>query len=655
MRQANVRRIVEDDKINYIKLNVREVRLIKYSIFRVRGEHIFIYWGEQMKNLKNVLEKNHDLIKEIIITLSICILLFANYSVLLSSNYMGDDIYNSCVKGNCNELNIGIWQYMFKQAKGWLGNGRVYPLAVFVYLVFYIFDNRYMYKIFLIIITLIDILLEGCIIKRITKSVFWKYFGMVILGLLFMVFVYGGVNCLSMFGGLVQMVLFWGMQAIIWELKYYENEDNNRLWLSAFLGVCAMLTYEIGYIFPCVLFMISVFKSRDLKELIKIQIPNFLLCGGVGVFTLLWMALRKEERYPGVEIGLNVQKMLETFRIQFTGALPMINWNDAKRPWYLSEKWVGESYENMHVTTGIIVILFIIFILFCLLKVEYVKIEREQRKILMVIGMIIWMLPSFLIAISVKYQEVLVNTNLPYLPYMMEVAGVVFFLIGLFGGRFGKVIFGCFLVGIVVVVIPVGRYGAALESESGKMVYEKPREILIEATENGIFSDIEEDALVILDNRYVVLSCQVFSMIQPNLKTDYLLYLEQSLSDKARTENIDKIDCSGDNLYLVKPYISDGVEMVVSGKIETVIMESGGEKIKEIYCSKIDLYSKWLYFGAPTEVSVTRYDFENNAWVGEGMDLMENIVEEEPDGIILKHGYNLSFQNELYDYNKFIF
>lgn len=607
-----------------------------------------------MKAIKDLNLKNKDMVQEAFITLSICFLLFAYYSVLLFSSYTGDDIYNSCIRGNCNEMNIGIWQYIFTQAKGWLQGGRVYPMAMLVYLIFYIFNSIFKYKGFLLAITLIDIYIEGCILKKITKSLFWKNLGMLVLGLLFPVYMYGGVNCLSTFGGLVQMVLFWGLLAIVEELKYYENGEKKELWLSAFFAMCSMLTYEIGYIFPCILFIMALFKSKKMSETFRSQIPNFLLCGGLGIFTLIWMMSHKA-RYPGVELKLNLQNIWETFKIQFTGALPMINWNKADRPWYITERWISESYENMQFTTVFIVIFAIILTGYCLVKIEYVKIPISQRMALMSVGIVMWVIPSLLIALSAKYQEELMNSNLPYLPYMLEMAGVGLFLIGLFGGRYGKIIFGILLTAAIIIFIPVYRYGAILENETNRPIYGRPREILIEATENGMFSDVEENALIVLDNRYVTLSCQVFSMIQPDLKTDYLLYLEQRILNKAQVENADTIDCAKDNLYLVKPYISDGVEMVVKGKIDSIIVDPEKETIKEIYCKDIVLYSKWLYFGAPTEVSMMWYDVENDEWIREEMDLMKNVVEEKPEGIIPGYGYKLSFQNALYDYNKFIF
>ena len=173
------------------------------------------------------------------------------YLIIIEGCFTGDDMYNSCIRGYLSERGISVWAYMREQAMAWFKDGgRIFPLAVLQYLVFYIFPSVKAYKLFLVIYTLLCVYIMGKVVFEITKEPFWEKASIFLGGLLMPLFSYGAVNPMTNFGGLVQSVIFFGLLAILLELKGLQTRKGWMIWGSAVLSGCAMLTYEIGFAIP---------------------------------------------------------------------------------------------------------------------------------------------------------------------------------------------------------------------------------------------------------------------------------------------------------------------------------------------------------------------------------------------------------------------
>lgn len=543
--------------------------------------------------------------------------LFLYYSVLLDSPYYADDIYNSCIRGNVSEAGIGIWTYMVRDAGGWIRGGRLFPIAEVQYLFFYILTDILAYKCFLILYTLLDIFLLGEIIYKSFGSMFFKNIGMIVTGLIMPVYAYDGVNPMNMFGGLVQTVVLFGFLAIIFELHYFESGKKKWLWASAVCAACGMLTYEPGWIFPVLLAVIAFGRCKSKKEFILTQIPNFIFAGGTAICTILIKLKYRESAYEGVAVSFDTKAILETFKVQFFGAFPFVSWGNAQKPMYLFDN-IWECYRNVSgmtvIATGILVI-FIVMVIF--LQQQYGCENRFGKRALDmgICGILLWLFPALLIAISGKYQQSLQQQQLPYLPFFMEIFGIAMVIIGLL--QWGKdtkmfqFILSAVLVFSTLIIVPVYSYAVVQSNEANRLLYKDMRGVLVEATLGGMFADVESGATIVLDNRYIpTVSCNIFSATDPALKTDYYLYQEQRWREEYESQKDSVVKCADDNVYLVKAYVTEQLQLVLTGKVYQV--EIGEDGINEIRMERVKLLVKIRDDQAVTLCSLTYYGDDGN-------------------------------------------
>ena len=97
------------------------------------------------------------------------ILIFTVLSLipLLQSGYFNDDVLNSQVRGIINLDNWSLLDFTTHYFKGWIANqGRFYPLAWYLYVVFYYIDSLFIYKVCILVFICIDIIVFSAFLKR---------------------------------------------------------------------------------------------------------------------------------------------------------------------------------------------------------------------------------------------------------------------------------------------------------------------------------------------------------------------------------------------------------------------------------------------------------------------------------------------------------
>lgn len=597
--------------------------------------------------------------KQMILNLDMVIGLFIYYSVLLETPYYGDDIYNSSIRGNISEAGLNIFQFIVRDMKGWMHGGRFFPIAEVQYLIFYFLSNIVVYKCFLILYTILDIWLFGVIIYKSSHSTFARNVGMFAAGILMPVYAYDGVNPMNMFGGLMQTVTLFGFFAIIFELLYFETEQKKWLWMSGICVSCSMMTYEVGYVFPIVVFVIAFFKSKNKRELLLSQLPNFVFAAGTAICTLVIKLVYRDTAYDGIMVRFDVQKMWEAFKVQFFGAIPFVSWRAAQKPAYLFEH-IGECYQNMNAVTIIALIMLLIFIvaiLFFANNTEDIDNCGKKAWYISLCGILLWGVPSVLISLPQKYQESLKQQQLPYLPLFIELFGIAMIITGVIlwirKTRSFRMILSIVLISYCCTVVPIFRYSVIQSNEANKLLYKDLRRALVEATESGMFNDVEKDATIVLDNRYVpTVSCNIFSATDPKLKTDYYLYWDERWRERCEVEGVDELECQNDNVYLVKAYVSESIQLVLRGKVYQVRKNEAG--MNEICISQVKIWVKIIEEKTPTVGSVTYYEKDGNE-SAVGIDLRDYFTEENRINVKDETEYLMELDDYLYKYAYTIF
>lgn len=565
------------------------------------------------------------------------------YLIIIEGCFTGDDMYNSCIRGYLSERGISVWAYMREQAMAWFKDGgRIFPLAVLQYLVFYIFPSVKAYKLFLVIYTLLCVYIMGKVVFEITKEPFWEKASIFLGGLLMPLFSYGAVNPMTNFGGLVQSVIFFGLLAILLELKGLQTRKGWMIWGSAVLSGCAMLTYEIGFAIPIVLFVTGLFYINDRKKYMKMQIPNMIVAGSIGVISVITKIVYNNKGiYNGTKVRIDFKAILDTFDVQFLGAIPFANFTRATKPSFLPQN-IWEMYTHIDYRTIIVCVFLTVAFITIITLYECKSVEIQKRGLLICMGAIIWIVPSILISMSEKYQMELPISQLPYIPVLMEVFGLTIVILGVISGmRYGKWIITLLAVIEIIGIVPIYRYSVVCENRATKYVYEEPRELLYDITRGGIFEEIDEKSVVCIDSRYCPGSCCVFSTADPQLETDYLIY---SLDGKKK--NTKKV--RDKTIYAVKVYVSEEYNLAVIARVDDFIYEGNADNIESLNSGDILLYVQEKTERLET-IPVVYYDDQVEEWIGRVIQ-----IDNESKKPFLK-GYIVKWTEHLYDYQRFAF
>lgn len=581
--------------------------------------------------------------------------LFLYYSVLLSTPYYADDIYNSCIRGVINEQGTNIWQYMWQQNNGWMHQGRIFPFAMIQYAVFYYVNNIYLYKLYLIIFTIVVIYLFGNIVYKLSDSCYLKNSAMLLAGVLIPVYSYDGVNVMNMYGGLVHIVLLFGFLAALYEICYFEQGRKHLIWMSAVFALCSMLTYETGWVFPIILCVYAfLYHKTDIRKVVSSCIPYMTICGGGAAFTFFWKSFFSGKSYDGIAVSFDIKSIWDTFCIQFFGAVPLANWGKAEKPAYLNTN-PFYVFRHIDILSVIVVTGLIACVILNVRMSEKKKINKKTYAVCLCIGAILWAIPSMLVAISVKYQRELAVTQLPYLPYFMEIFGFCLLILPFFMSerKEAAIVLNLCLCIWIVMVLPFSRYAVRSSNEANKLTYQRPRKLLADATKDGLFDHVSENDLIVLDNRFVPsVSCNIFSTVDKRLKTDYYLYQSGRWVKRANKLKQNELECAEDGVYLVKTYITDTIEIVSASQIQKVEL-SKEKEITAIYTNRIRLYLRILDDAAVTTCSAVYYDGEEENAIG--FDLKDYMSEETRVGGKSKQEYIITFEDHLFDYYRFIF
>ncbi len=454
----------------------------------------------------------------------IALALFLYYSVMFNEVLLGDDVLNSCVKGNVREEGNGLFGLTFNIVKNWIMGGRIYPIPFFVTYYFFYFtgENILIYKIVAAIYNILCILLfSSAISKFMCNSTIGGVLA-ILLGVAMPVFTFVPENPFHAYMFMVPNVLLFASLSFLLLHSFFVTSKRRYLWLSGLFCTLSLYCYEIAYVFPMLLLgVVCLCSSRGTK--IKNLIPIFVVTGIPVLCNCIWTFTHNVIAYGGTKISLS-KNFFKAFFYNFVSVLPFSSWLVAKTPDYLFHNPIV-CYTHIKFTT-LLAMLILIFCAYFIFRESTNQVSNKKLYILVLFGMIIWGFPCFLLSLSSGWRDFTAETHFPWIPILMSFYGFVTVLLGggfLLANCFQKLRkFSFFFISIVIIlVLPIYSHSYGLQYESLKDIYETPRKIIIRANNSGFFAQIPSDSLILLDTKKTICSPQVFSMLKKDIKTDY--------------------------------------------------------------------------------------------------------------------------------------
>ena len=271
-----------------------------------------------MNNLKN--SKN-----EIFLSFFV----FIYFLIILFSGYFSDDAYSSQIKGILAYEDKNLFNYTTKTIFGWvIGSGRLLILNQFQYLIFYLIENIYLYKLFIIVLLIINFQLfyklNNKIINSQTYSLYIAIFSVLSIQLReFHDPVLG-------FHGFMIVLSILFLTQILLLIKYIENQNKSLLYISLTIFTICHLMYELAFTFLFLNFFLLQIRNSDFKKNINILKKYFFIFITI-IFIFLLLQFRvnyfSSNQAPDYKIFtniLNILSFVEVLFIQITSAIPTI-------------------------------------------------------------------------------------------------------------------------------------------------------------------------------------------------------------------------------------------------------------------------------------------------------------------------------------------
>lgn len=517
----------------------------------------------------------------------IYVLLFVALIPYLNTGYMGDDILNSLVKGECINTTQNIGSFILTQLKELIKLGRIDFLSWIVAYVVYYFTGtvRVIYKIVIICMTFFSL----CSAERFVGYHFAnKHIGMLYTLLLvacFPVYMMGS-NSVAMYWGFMQIEVIFLFEMLLSLEKYIDRGERRYLILSGGIFMCSLFTYEISYLYIIAIVTIVFFRSRtDAKRIVK---PYIIICVGALLLNLICKIgvnlANPAMAYDGTSLGTGLREMITVFVIQFLGAIPMYSFVVE-----VTQDRTSLDFMPMVLVGAGIVIMCVAFLTFLVHGQGTEGDKKSPAKECVIIGTVIWVGIAAMIAVTEKYQREIPISKAPHIPvyveyFMMMLLALLVCLWIVYTNKM-QLRTKCCIMLVAVMVAGVNYFtGEALVTsyvEATRTLYVDMPEAYQAACENGLLDGIEDGDRIIIDIAYS-------PTIYPNLFAQYsgrviaADRMDQFIEEMTQGGIAEGSYCPEENLYTTKSFFSGEQTVVYLEKVSSIEFEEAGIAAIEI-------------------------------------------------------------------------
>ena len=343
---------------------------------------------------------------------------------LLWSSYSGDDVRNSQGPAWRAFQNISIWQDIGSQNTYWMKtNGRFFPVSIIEgTFIFDIFDTRFSYKIFQLIITVLAWASFVLFVRIATQSLHYAaWAGCLSLFILQFRNFHDPILQFNAQQPLVVISLF-SMLSLLLIATRAKATKSFVIWLTltTIIWVLGCLTYETFYpliIVPVLIVWHELVQRRRLAALMVIISPTVILLAYI-------MHLRSQAQNPSTAYMFNFEtwRFVPTFIQQITGTIPLsypllapagtLPRIDAG--WGLSGEW------------DVLALLSSIGILTLMLRYCRPKaLDGTKLRLFLVAGILLLFVPSAIIGLTQRWQDGEITWGTPYISVFLSSFGLV--------------------------------------------------------------------------------------------------------------------------------------------------------------------------------------------------------------------------------------
>ena len=494
-----------------------------------------------MNNLKN--NKNE---------IFLIFFVFIYFSIILFSGYFSDDAYSSQIKGILAYEDKNLFNYTTKTIFGWvIGSGRLLILNQFQYLIFYLIENIYLYKLFIILLLIINFQLFYKLSDKIINSQTYSLY-IAIFSVLSIQLREFHDPVLGFHGFMIVLSILF-LSQILLLIKYIENQNKLLLYISLTIFTICHLMYELAFTFLFLNFFLLQIRNSDFKKNINILKKYFFIFITI-IFIFLLLQFRvnyfSNNQAPDYKIFtniLNILSFVEVLFIQITSAIPTIYFFSIINE-IIFDKFL--IFFFLLISSTFFLLMLVSNKVQLIKNLENKKISIENKKNILVYSILLYCLPAFIILVS-SHNEHLLTRGIGY--------GYIFNFVSCYG--FGYIVYCClinfdklnkFLIsGLITILFFLNTFSNINTVLKSNIIYKYPEQLFFDASKKGLFYDLNDKSILIRHMKYPSdFKWNFYSKLEKKLNIlDVVNISKKNLSDLIYQGNQNYL---GNNQYEIK-------------------------------------------------------------------------------------------------------
>lgn len=433
---------------------------------------------------------------------------------LTQSGFIGDDAYNSQIKGRLIQENSNIFNFWLREVSSWYwNNGRLYPLSFYSYFLFFLIENVFIYKIFCLILILLNIFYFRKIILHESKSNTFANISIFLILIFFQIRPWH--DSILSFHSLIPMITFFFFLSFNHYQIFIETNKNKNLYLSSIFFLITLLMYEISYLFIFI-FLFYKFKVKDFKKKIfnlKIHIIFLIVCFILVIVARIKIYITGELYYPSIEANFIFKNFLIATFYQIVGTIPAIfTLREVMLDiFYFNTKFDFQIikdilinkffyYKKLFLVTDI----FFLFIYFYALKKLFNKQITYKFKYssLFILGLLLVLLPSIVVGVSGHQNEIVrVGPGLSYIPVYLQYYGLCILFLILVCKNLSNNKWKILLIVTICIVPYVHLLNFREVVNNSNIKYKYPSDLLEKSINTGLLNHLGDKAVILNTNK----------------------------------------------------------------------------------------------------------------------------------------------------------
>lgn len=473
---------------------------------------------QKIKNFFSLINNRDKLNVYLIFFLS-----FISLTSLFNSGFFSDDAYQSQIHGLFIERGTNLFTHTYAEIKGWISQGRIFPLAHLSFTFFYfLYDNILIYKFINISVISLCLVFFYKFLYSYSKDSNFAFITSLIALSSFQFRLWH--DPIQGFHILLPLTTLFFLLSINYFQKYLEFLDQRDLKISFIFFIIMILHYEVSYalvfVYPTLYFS---YKKNFFNIFSTLKNYIYFFCSLILITVIIRINnfFSDKNVYSSLDIS-NPLGTLKAFLIQYSSALPLSYVYKTKQ----------KLIKNFTETYDVFLLLFVLYLLFVFTKKIIKSNLNFDIKNLFLIALIISAGPAFITAVTGHKNELLaIGYGFGYLPVFIQYFGTSILIIIIFITSL-KVIKINSLQQILCILFSLGLtltlYINILSNryviEEANKTYNYPRTLLESSLKKGMFDILTDETVIIRKMRYphdwmwfhATYSNKVFDLCEPN-------------------------------------------------------------------------------------------------------------------------------------------